>query len=50
MTDIQILEQWARYLSDHPYEMQRICDRIYELFTEEVWNYRERVGGWNHRL
>ncbi|MEB3214404.1 MAG: hypothetical protein VKL39_23860 [Leptolyngbyaceae bacterium] len=50
INDVELLEKWAQYLADNPNEVQRLCDRSYELFREELWNQQERSGHWNHRL
>ncbi|MEB3356338.1 MAG: hypothetical protein VKK04_06405 [Synechococcales bacterium] len=50
MNDIELLKKWTSFLLENPAEMQRLCDRIYELLTEEVWRQRERSGDWQHRL
>ncbi|MGF1536519.1 MAG: hypothetical protein ACFB4J_08570 [Elainellaceae cyanobacterium] len=45
-----LLQQWADHLAENPNDMQRLCDRVYELLTEEMRQQRERRGDWPHRL
>ncbi|MEM9213264.1 MAG: hypothetical protein AAGD25_02860 [Cyanobacteria bacterium P01_F01_bin.150] len=50
MVDFECLEQWADYLIEHPLVLEKVCDRIYELMLEEIWNDQERSGNWPHRF
>ena len=44
MNDAERISRLATIVSNNPILLRKLCDRIYELMTEDIRNQRDRYG------